>query len=192
MRCLAATCLTFLLVACDGLPNGPASQGLETSCDAARAVVELHLAERALFGTPTRPLVVDEDFGREAAPLGAPAVERLRRALAPGVPLALVQEMIDTRDGAVARCASLVAFLKKRGIASGRTAAQEIYRRGGEAYDADILGISLPVVSEDGREALVIVQHASGNEATSGSAVRLRRGANGAWAVAGRKGLWVS
>lgn len=59
-------------------------------------------------------------------------------------------------------------------------------------YEVSSVTMSKPVLSPDGKEALLYAAHSSGPVAASGLLYLLRRDAGGEWRVAGKIGLWIS
>ena len=111
-------------------------------------------------------------------------------------PAALVDRLNRTRAvSAVASCPAVRAWLDKAGIAHGAKAvdrAVDPRRMTAQGYAETVLGVSVPVVSADGADALVLTHNVSAPLGGGGQANRLRRGANGRWTVVAIRGLWVS
>ena len=88
-------------------------------------------------------------------------------------------------------CPAFAEFLKMSGVSTDVRQAERTRRRthGGPllyTYKIDIVRLSLPVVSDDGCEALVIVEYTAG-----GGVWHLRRDETGHWAVADYLPVWV-
>lgn len=59
-------------------------------------------------------------------------------------------------------------------------------------FDFTYATLTMPVVSPDGREAIIYADTLSGPLAAGGRLILLRRNGNGDWEVAAEHGLWVS
>ena len=96
-------------------------------------------------------------------------------------------------QNAITSCASVEAALDKRRIKYGDEAAADVAQSfTGSSYKAELLSISLPLVSRDGKEAVLISSSATGPLAAGGFLEYLRRLPSGAWVVVSSAGLWVS
>lgn len=99
----------------------------------------------------------------------------------------------DAGQNAITSCASVRAILDRRRIRYGDKAADEAAQPStGSFYKAELLSISLPVVSRDGKKAVLVSSSASGPLAAGGFLKYLRRLPSGAWVVVSSAGLWVS
>jgi hypothetical protein len=115
-----------------------------------------------------------------------------RRGASPSQAL-LRQLSNDTGQNAVVSCASVRKSLDRRHIRYGDSAADEAARTfTGSSYRSEILSVSLPVISRDGKEALLTSSSVSGPLAAGGSLEYLRRQPSGGWAVVSSAELWVS
>lgn len=99
----------------------------------------------------------------------------------------------DAVQNAITGCASVRAALNRRGIRYGDKAAGEVAQSSAaSSYKAELSSVSLPVVSQDGKEALLISSRASGPLEAVGFLKYLRRLPSGAWVVVSSATLWVS
>jgi hypothetical protein len=94
----------------------------------------------------------------------------------------------------LARCPSLSRHLASKGVESGREAAARIGDRPlpDGLYAADIMNLSLPVLSADGGSALIATGVVSGPESGVGVIYHLRRDKSGRWAVVDWTGTWIA
>lgn len=183
----ASWLMALLLAACREPSPVPTASDGTARCAAALGFIELELAGRR----SDVPVVIDTDFGSETAGLDLPTLAAVRRELGPAAPrLPLLREMATTKESAATGCPALAAFLESRGIAFGRAAAGDIEQAGGDPFRADIIGVSLPVLSVDRRDALLIARFAGGGDRVTGTAYHLQRRHDGAWTIAGLTPLW--
>ena len=109
----------------------------------------------------------------EPAPLKQPPQPELLNRL----------EHADT-VAALGACASLRTYLTKHHVKYGQAAVKAATRGGREVYAVEVLRLSLPIVSRDGTEAIAIEETAASDVEGGVYGVLLRRGPDGAWAVA--------
>jgi hypothetical protein len=150
-----------------------------------RDVVEQARGRRLVFSTSERPsidLINGEWFEADAA-LGHP------KSL-PAPASDLVEGLSRTSTNAVRRCWSVRQFLKTNGIAYGGKAAKAARTRG--VFKAYIQTVSLPVVSEDQRRAVLERGEMRGFTDGGGWLELLERKPNGEWKVIGYRPTWMS
>lgn len=94
----------------------------------------------------------------------------------------------------VSHCPVLVQRIKKAGTKVGGAAVDAIANSEDASglYPAEIVSLSLPVVSKDGQSAVMIVDSVVGSEAGGGAIYYLRRGVDGDWQVVDWWGTWIS
>ncbi|HLZ74676.1 hypothetical protein [Phenylobacterium sp.] len=99
------------------------------------------------------------------------------------------------KGGAVSECPDLPGRFARTDMSFGADAADKVTHKNGQwtpAYSATILSISLPVVSQDGRYALVSIGLACGPLCGNGSTLLYRREADGRWNPVGDGAQWIS
>lgn len=98
------------------------------------------------------------------------------------------------RDSAVARCPALRAYLDRARIRYGAKAVAETvaHADGEHAYPADILGLTLPSLSPDGKQALTMTSFQSAPLSGLGQFFLLERQDDGGWPVISAQRLWIS
>lgn len=104
-------------------------------------------------------------------------------------------DKMGSRPSAVKQCATVRAYLDQRKIAYAKAAVKRAVgngRKSDREYTARIVGLSLPEVSEDGNDAIVIFSSVLAPLDGIGYALYLRRGADGHWANIGFSQLWIS
>jgi hypothetical protein len=110
-------------------------------------------------------------------------------------PAAMLANGVDRpRDSAVARCPALRAYLDRAKIPYGAkaVAAATDNADGDNAYPADILGLTLPSVSQDGTRALTTTSFQSGPLSGLGQFFLLKRQGDGGWPPISAQRLWIS
>ena len=108
---------------------------------------------------------------------------------------ALLEKGADMpRESAVARCPALRAYLDRAKIRHGAAAVAETvaHADGERAYPADILGLTLPSLSPDGRQALTMTSVQSAPLSGLGQFFLLERQDNGGWPVISAQRLSIS
>ncbi|PTS88641.1 hypothetical protein DBR17_04275 [Sphingomonas sp. HMWF008] len=114
----------------------------------------------------------------------------------PPPPAALVGKLNAADHGsAVTACPVVRADLGKRGIAFGKDAvehATDRKRMVNGAYAENIIGFSVPVISDDGADALFLRSSVGAPLGGDGVVLHLHRDAGGRWKVAAAHQLWVS
>lgn len=90
-------------------------------------------------------------------------------------------------------CKVVRTFLTDGHISYGRGAVKRAMTEGSDGlWRADVYDIALPIISDDGAEALIAVNDASGVRMGRGRVVYLRRNEVGSWIIAGSGGIWMS
>ncbi len=176
----------------------PAKATADDSCDAASAYVEKLLANPGrlpdVFSAEPVGLEPGSDLfhGRwiDANSTSGAQGQRPSRSL-------LTRLHYQRPTSAIANCPSLRSFLQDHHISHGEEAVRAAMRSEipGEismSFRAVIVGVSAPVLSYDGTEALLLTSEASGETAASGAVRYLRRNRNGRWIVVSWLGLWIS
>ena len=109
-------------------------------------------------------------------------------------PASLVKKLQDQGNrNAVARCASVRRLLDAHGIAYGARAVNAAVKPDpSELFEATVLTISLPVVSVDGKQALLASSGVSGPLAGAGFLQFLEVQPDGRWRAVASSSLWVS
>jgi hypothetical protein len=100
-----------------------------------------------------------------------------------------------SRGGDVLACSAVRQLLARRNVPSGEAAAKAAVGNPdpiSPVYKATILSLGMPVVSRDGREALVETGVVCGPLCGAGSLLHLRRDPAGAWRVTGSQMTWIS
>lgn len=112
------------------------------------------------------------------------------------VPIALLGRLFAGKGkSALTACPALGRKLTSQGIPHERDGRPHAIERVGpdhESYGTEIVGVSLPVVSDDGSIALLGASSVSGTEAGGGEIVRLRRTLGGGWQIVDRAETWIS
>lgn len=165
--------------------------------DFIKAVVKAHAASRY----SESPLV----FSDEADPMKIRAArgDRWHNSDASGEPELPSKELLDkfeARGGesAIRQCRSIRNFLTDQHIPYGpgatKRARNSISGPGisGPVFDAEIVRLTLPVVSEDGTEALLSSISESGVHMALGRYYYLRSDDEGAWRVRSTVMSWIS
>jgi hypothetical protein len=102
----------------------------------------------------------------------------------------LVERLSHTTGNAVRRCSSVRQFLRTTGITYGAQATKAARTRG--VFKAYIQTVSLPVVSEDQRRAVLKRGEMRGSMDGGGWFELLERQPNGKWKVIGYRPTWMS
>lgn len=114
----------------------------------------------------------------------------------PPPPAALVGKLNAANHGSGVRaCLVVRADLGKRGIAFGKDAvehATDSKRMVNGGYAENIIGFSVPVISDDGADALFLQSWVGAPLGGVGEVGHLHRAANGRWRLTAVHGLWVS
>jgi hypothetical protein len=196
--------LAFLTIA-SGLPALAAAATLEESpaCAAAMPLLDEATRGEAPGRAALQPAPSATTLQRFIGPDGAILAERDEdggsnwftiendRPVATSPPgRETISAFAAARPASAADCADFLREAQARGL---RLAGEnEKPRLRGEFYKVRMQTVGLPVVSPDGSEALAYVDSTSGPLAGGGFLVLLRRAADGAWRIAGRRLLWVS
>lgn len=165
------------------------SMSKEQACTVAESYVGVMLADQvgsAVFTETAEDLPDRLDVGEwySSIPGGVP-----------GAPSPKLAGALKAGGGvsAVKMCANVRALLDRKGIAYGTRAVEEASAVGKDGnYHAAILGISLPVVSDDGKYALLASSQINAPEAAGGYLQHLQHQIAGPWVVVGWSGLWIS
>jgi len=88
-------------------------------------------------------------------------------------------------------CASLREFLEAEGVRERFTQTKPKLKNEDE-WDTIWLSVSMPAVSQDGREAIMLSGLTFGPLAGGGSEVYLRRSRQGEWVIKYEKSTWIS
>lgn len=189
---LAAIPLSILTSACGSTATPSRPNPAAIACDVAAAYAQI-VIEKA----DGKPVV----FTTDDQPFSAPVVGgewwkmegELPRAVA-APPAALVKRLEDQGNrNAVSRCSSLRKLLGSRQIGYGRQAVDAVNSSDpSRLFKASIQTISLPVVSEDGRQAVLASSGVSGPLAGGGFLQLLERQDTGQWKVVAFSPLWVA
>jgi len=93
---------------------------------------------------------------------------------------------------AIKHCANVRKILDGKGIRYGEDAVNSGSSSNATIFKFAILGISVPVISRDGKEAVLVESFYAGMLLGRGNITYLRRQADGTWKVIGEAMLWVS
>ncbi|MQP65785.1 hypothetical protein GE253_10575 [Niveispirillum sp. SYP-B3756] len=93
---------------------------------------------------------------------------------------------------AIKHCANVRKLLDSKGIRYGEDAVNSGSSSNGALFKSAILGISLPVISKDGNEAVLVESFSAGMLLGRGNVTYLKRQADGKWQAIGEAMLWVS
>lgn len=93
---------------------------------------------------------------------------------------------------AIKHCANVRKLLDSKGIRYGEGAVNSGSSSNGALFKSAILGISLPVISKDGNEAVLVESFSAGMLLGRGNVTYLKRQPDGKWKVIGEAMLWVS
>lgn len=194
MRLLKLSCAlagVLWTAACGDSGVSSHASAASSACEVAAAYAETVIAEAqsqaAVFAA------IDEPF---SAPLAGGqwvmADERSRSATPP--PAALIKRLQDQGDrDAVTRCALVQELLDRRRINYGSKAVDAVSSpNSSEMFEASIHTISMPVVSVNGRQAVLASSVVSGPLAGSGFLQLLERQPNGKWKVVAFSPLWIA
>lgn len=113
-------------------------------------------------------------------------------------PAALVKRLEDQGNrNAVGRCLSVRKLLDGRSIGYGQKKVDaqtklDAFKKPAELFRATIQTISVPVVSVDGKQAVLASSAISGPLAAGGMLELLNRQPDGSWKVVAFSPLWVS
>ena len=167
--------------------GGPARA--DPRCDVAIAIAKSVMqgkAGRAWVGsiTPDEPTYASDDAG---------LLQFERRWTKDPPAPALARGFLGARsENAIKACPSFAQFLARQEIGYGDEAVKAVVDESRLApYRAEILTVSAPVVSADGREALVQTSVVGGLLAGVGSVQHLRL-MQGTWAVTDSINLWTT
>jgi hypothetical protein len=112
---------------------------------------------------------------------------------APAPPTALLDDLkANAGISAVRVCANVRALLDRHAIPYGSDAAYMATRGGGDLFGAAVLGVSLPSVSSDSNEAVLVTSMRAGPLFGGGSIEYLKRTRGGKWNVFGVLEIWAS
>ena len=180
------------------------------ACGAARPVAKVPVDRCAVASKVVAILVAEEGSrkvvfsDRDEQPLFSPiektdewsSLDDVKSVKMPSPPVALVTKLNVTKPtSAVRACAVVRAALDKRGIAYGKNAVDKAIdskRMTDGAYAETILGFSVPVISDDGADALFLSSGVAAPLGGGGYVRHLYRDAKGRWRLAAIHGLWVS
>jgi hypothetical protein len=95
---------------------------------------------------------------------------------------------------AIATCSAIRTLLRSKAVEFGDAAVGRAQRGSGSSlrYSATIRSVSLPTISQNGRNALLIASEVSGATAGGQEMVYLRRIATGTWVIVGTAVLTVA
>jgi hypothetical protein len=194
MRSIPVTLCASLLLSCSpGTPDKPAAAAAQgdDACTVALRFTETWLAETR----SSRPLVFSD---APDATMDLPGGGPWTRMNGPGEQ-APSPEMLEaagdlSRDSAVASCPALRAWLDRQHVPHGEKAVSEVVGEpnGTDSHRADILGLTLPVVSPDGTEALTVTSYTTGPLSGVGQLFLLQRQPDGSWRAVSARHLWIS
>lgn len=160
---------------CSAAMSASAAPAAIAACDAALDLTKTFVDQRM----DGKPWIVSENDGlMTRADLSEILAQKKWPKDPP--PTSLIRAYLTAHpSAAVVRCPSLRKFLADTGVAHGDKAVAhaslDVW------YSANILWLSLPVVSANGREALVDVALSGGTLAASSRINHLRRRADGRW-----------
>jgi hypothetical protein len=110
-------------------------------------------------------------------------------------PEELLKRFVTTdRRSAVDACPNLRGYLTSKGVTYGDARVNELWEpalKTGRTNDFYVLSISLPVVSRDGRSALLTVGISCGLTCGAGW-TQYRALQHGHWTIVGRRSNWIS
>jgi hypothetical protein len=141
-----------------------------------------------------RPVV----FDRQASGLtegDRPAGQKFRQRFAGALPPEQLTSQLDNIAdlGAVSECAEVQKSLKKKRIRfDDRAIAWGSHENDDLETRAIILGVSLPALSADGKEALFLSFMYCGGRCADSSIKHVKRDTEGKWSLVRDYGLWVS
>ncbi|MDG5495517.1 hypothetical protein [Niveispirillum sp. BGYR6] len=118
--------------------------------------------------------------GAEPKPIAGPSDELISSLRASG------------GASAIKHCANVRKLLDSKGIRYGEDAVNSGSSSSGALFKSAILGISLPVISKDGNEAVLVESFSAGMLLGRGNVTYLKRQPDGTWKVVGEAMLWVS
>lgn len=161
-------------------------------CEVAAAYADIVIAE-----AKSRPVVFtasDEPFTSPIAGGEWWKMDRERPTSVTAPSAALVKRLEDQGNrNAVARCSSVRKLLDSRRIGYGSKAVDAVNSPDpAELFKAIIHNISVPVVSADGKKAILVSSGVSGPLAGGGFLQLLEKQPDGKWEVIAFSPLWVS
>lgn len=166
----------------------PLAAGTEEQCAVALGYVQTILAKVA-----NRNIVfTDQPEFVPSLPTRAEWYDSTAKQWVPAPAAELVASA--SAESAVATCGSVQAWLRGKGIRYGE-AAVESATRGipwNGTYRAVILGLSLPAISADHQEAVMVTSSYSGPLGGGGNMLHLKRTPEGVWKQAATVGLYIS
>ncbi len=177
---------------CGGTAPAARSNSISFACEVAAAYVQIVISE-----AKNRPVVFttnDEPFN---APLAggewSKRTGELQQVAAPP-PVALVKRLEDRGNlNAVSRCLSVRKLLKSHHIGYGPEAVDAVNSPDpSQLFKASIHTISVPVVSANGKQAVLASSSVSGLLAGAGFLHFLERQSDGSWTVVAFSLLWVA
>lgn len=182
------TAVALCVSAANGNPGQPTMRSAR--CAVATAYIE------ALLAKPSKLPHVFSTQREQVPDLPEPSnwidARSHKHGASPSQPL-LRQLLSDAGQNSVTSCTSVRAALDKHHIKYGAKAVDAVAQSSnGSSYKADISSVSLPLVSWDGKEAVLISSGASGPLAAGGFLEYLRKLPSGEWVVVSVAGLWVS
>jgi hypothetical protein len=183
-RLIAAT---TLVLSCSTAAESIAPPVSPAQCEAAWSFAVHLLADRH-----DRPMVFSTgSVGFTGMTPGRRAWSQGQDDHRPVPPVELEQALVNA--SALAACPSFRQRLAARHVASGpRAEARALRLRPDRTYRGEIVAISIPAISADERQALLVASNYAGPLGGGGFLVYLIRNDTGQWQIAGYSGLWVS
>jgi hypothetical protein len=185
MRALLAFAPMPLLLLAAPVRSAPP---VERGCEASAAFVAYTLAEAGSrpLAFSTHQMVVEFGNAKWADPKGdGPAKHP------PGDLAGLLNGRMPA--DAVSACPAVQSLLAAHGVAFDPAAATAATQLDGKrSYRATVVTVSVPVLSHDGKQAVLASSQVSGPLAGAGSVFYLQRDGAGHWTVVSRLPLWVS
>lgn len=183
---------TLLLPLSASAKNAPKADQLAVACNVAVAYAETVIANEKdrpiVFTMAEEPFILPAEFRQWwTADQDSP-----RRAKPP--PIALIRRLQKRQIGnAVARCPSVRRLLESRRIKYGSKAVDAVTTSDpSEAFKAAVYTVSVPVVSADGKKAVLVASSVSGPMAAGAFLQLVERRSDDRWTVVASSLLTVS
>jgi len=186
---IALVCLAVAAMAWNRQTESRAAP--DERCDAVIALLKHRLDEPYLTDSGRKLYLTTEPVQALALDETAPTELRNQFQLDPFYPLYRELAKLDGVDPQT-ECPSLRTFLGSDGVRERFTTKKPQRTPNSDEWDAVFVGISMPAVSADGREAIMLSSQTFGLLAGSGSEVYLRKNGRGEWVVKYEAGTWIS
>lgn len=189
---LASLLTTVLSVSACGTADQRLPDAKAAVCDVAAAYANNLIVEAK--GHPIVFTTADQSFVGPISGGDWWTIDEKRPRSAKSPPLVLVKKLeVQGNLNAVARCPSVRSLLDQQHIGYGSKAVDAADSGdSGKLFTASINTISMPIVSADGKQAVLASSGVSGPLAGGGFVQFLERQPNGIWRVVAVSPLWIS